>query len=194
MIKALARVSGLCQEISARIAIIDIKNIVGSSVMMKKSPILTKIVNAIKETGEEKSRPCYCSASEVFGPVTFGDLLGGARFPQSEGIYIIWGESRETRPLYVGMTTRGRDRPLAHLKGSMSESPIREIVRGAKPDCLGWTIFFCPLLGDCDDSTPWLSSVLLSFERKIAKSLNPWFWHGGLRGDPLDCPYVKSDA
>lgn len=158
-----------------------------------REQIVEKIASAIKATGEGKSRPCYCSASRVFGPVTLGDLLDGARFPQSEGIYIIWGESGEDRPLYVGMTTRGSDRPLAHLRGSMAESPIRNIVREAKPDCLGWIVFFCPLLGARDDM-PWLSGALLSFERKIAKSLNPWFWHGGLYGDPAECSYVKSDA
>jgi len=158
-----------------------------------REQIIEKIANAIKATGEGKFRPCYCSALEIFGPVTFGDLLDGARFPQSEGIYIVWGESGESRPLYVGMTTKGHDRPLYHLR-TPCHSPIGDILKEAKPDCLGWTIFFCPLLGGCDDSTPWLPCALLSFERKIAKSLNPWFWHGGLRGDPLECPYVKLDA
>lgn len=156
------------------------------------SSTIKRIAEAIKATGEGKARPCYCSATHVFGPVTFSDLLDGERFPRSEGVYIIWGESGEDRPLYVGMTTKGSDRPIAHLKGSVAESPIRDIMRGAKPDCLNWTVFFCPLLGVCDDSTPWISGVLLSFERKLVKSLKPWFWHGGLRGDPAECPYVNA--
>jgi hypothetical protein len=159
---------------------------------MEKSPILTKISNAIKATGEGKSRSCYCSASHVFGPVTLGDLLSGTKFPQSKGIYIIWGESEEDRPLYIGMTTKGSDRPLAHLK-HLYRSPIGDILRESKPDYVDWTVFFCPLLGNHDDdSTPWLPSILFSFERKIAKGPKPWFWHGGLYGDPAECPYIKS--
>jgi len=152
--------------------------------------IIEKITNAIRATGEGKARPCYCSASHVFGPVTFSDLLDGEEFPQSEGIYIIWGKSAENRPLYIGMTTRGSDRPLYHLR-MPHHSPIGDVIKKSKPGCLDWTIFFCPLLG-AHDNIPWLSGALLSFERKIVKSLKPWFWHGGLRGDPVECPYVKS--
>lgn len=136
---------------------------------------MSRVRKAFEEIDSaERAFMCKPEAIEI---KTFAEILSGI-FLKEQGIYIIWGCSTAERPLYVGKTTRGFFRALDHWN-RRSKSPICEIIRQSAPDSLNWKVFFCPVLNRRSCFCP--DGALLSFERKIAKRFEPWFWHYGFR-------------